>query len=214
MKLFYAPASPFARKARLLIRELGLSSIEEIAVNPFERPPALVTLNPLSKVPTLVLDDGSALYDSQVICEFLAYQSGNSTLVPPSGLDRWQTLRRHALANGILDQAYNAAVEINRRPEHERSPDWINRWCMAIERGLVVIDREWPVWGESLTLAHVTTACLLSYLDLRLSALIEWRKQCPTLASWHAVFSARPSMLQTAPPPPDLAPVSCATGSQ
>jgi glutathione S-transferase len=207
MQLFFAPPSPFARKARLVIRERGLTGIEEIPVNPFDMPANLVAANPLSKVPTLILDDGSALYDSQVICEYLGSLGSGPALVPPTGADRWRVLRRHALADGILDQAFNTACEINRRPEHERSPDWIKRWCTAIDRGLGVLDLEIGEWGDSVTLAHIGAACMLSYLDLRLSALVEWRGRHANLARWHTAFAQRASMLATVPPTAGMTPV-------
>jgi glutathione S-transferase len=200
MKLFYAPQSPFARKARITIRELALPGIEEIAVNPFETPAALLATNPLSKVPTLVLDDGSALYDSPVICEYLASLGSQPAFLPASGPARWTVLRRHALADGLLDAAFNIACETMRRPEHERSPDWIRRWLTAIERGLDVLELEAASFGNSITLAHVVTACLLTYLDLRLSDRLDWRLRCPALARWHAEFSLRPSLQATVPP--------------
>jgi glutathione S-transferase len=207
MQLFYAPQSPFARKARLVIRELGLTGIDEIAVNPFDVPAELVAVNPLSKVPALILDDGTALYDSQVICEYLGSMSGGSVILPATGSERWQVLRRHALADGVLDQAFNTACEINRRPEHERSPDWIKRWCAAIERGLGILDAEINTWGREVTLAHIGAACMLSYLDLRLSALVDWRSRYGNLVRWHAAFAERPSMQATVPPSAGMMPV-------
>jgi glutathione S-transferase len=206
MKLFYAPPSPFARKARITIRELGLSNIDEIAVNPFEMPAELVAANPLSKVPTLVLDDGSALYDSQVICEYLGSMAGSPRLVPSSGAERWQVLRRHALADGLLDQAFNTACEILRRPEAERSPQWIQRWCTAVDRGLQVLNAEIGTWPVDVTLAHIGTACLLSYLDLRLATLVDWRGRYSNLVRWHTAFCDRPSMRATEPPAVGMAP--------
>lgn len=200
MKLFYAAQSPFARKARIVIRELALPGIEEIAVNPFETPAPLLAANPLSKVPTLVMDDGSALYDSQVICEYLASLGSQPAFLPASGSARWIVLRRHALADGLLDAAFNIACETLRRPEHERSADWIRRWLTAIERGLDALESEIPSFGSGVTLAHVVTASLLTYLDLRLSAQLDWRLRCPALARWHAEFSTRPSLLATVPP--------------
>lgn len=197
MKLFYAPPSPFARKARVALRERGLTGIEEIPVNPFELPPSLVAVNALSKVPTLVLDDGTSLHDSQVICEYLGTQGQGAELVPASGPARWTVLRRHALADGILDAAFNLNCEINRRPEHERSPDWIRRWCAAIERGLAALNGEIGAFGNEVTLAHIGAASMLSYLDLRLPALIDWRSRFAELVQWQGRFAERPSMRDT-----------------
>lgn len=199
MKLIYANPSPYARKVRLTIAEKGLTGIEEIAANPFELPPALVAANPLSKVPALILDDGSALYDSPVICEYLDTLSEMPRLLPAMGTERWQVLRRQALCDGILDATFNISCEINRRPENERSSGWVDRWCEAIRRGLAVLDGEIDQFGEAITLAHIAAGAALSYLDLRAPALIDWRAGHPRLALWHRVFEQRPSMMTTRP---------------
>lgn len=200
MKLIYAHASPYARKVRVLIAEKMLHGIEQIATNPFDLPPTLLQANPLSKVPALVLADGPALYDSPVICEYLDGLRSPYEFIPSTGPARWTVLRRHALCDGILDAAFSIACEINRRPENERSQSWIDRWCAAIERSLVVLDGEIDDFGQNLTLAHIAAGCTLSYLDLRVAHLIDWRRGYPRLARWHAAFAARPSMQTTAPP--------------
>jgi glutathione S-transferase len=197
MKLYFAPPSPFARKARIALRELNLAGlIEEIPVNPFEVPAGLVAANPLSKVPTLILDDGTSLYDSHVICEYLG-ALGARPLVPVAGPARWAVLRRHALADGALEAAFNIACEINRRPEHERSPAWLRRWCEAIERSLEVLNGEIGSFGNDVTLAHIGAASMLSYLDLRLAMLVDWRGRFAELVRWHDDFAERPSMQET-----------------
>lgn len=134
MILFYSPTSPFARKVRVLIAERQLTAIELVAASPFDAPSALTGANPLSKVPALVRDDGTALYDSPVICEFLDDCGGGERLLPPSGEARWDMLRRQALADGMMDTTLALALEVNRRPEHERSPDWIAHWVRTLAR--------------------------------------------------------------------------------
>lgn len=199
MKLIYANPSPYARKVRLTILEKGLTGIEPIAVNPFDLPPALIAANPLSKVPALILVDGNVLYDSPVICEYLDTLAESPRLLPQEGAQRWQVLRRQALCDGILDATFNISCEINRRPENERSPDWIGRWCEAIRRSLVVLEGEIGDFGEAMTLAHIAAGCALSYLDLRVSTLIDWRIAHPHLAVWYRKFELRPSMMATRP---------------
>ena len=199
MKLIYANPSPYARKVRLTILEKGLAGIEQITVNPFELPPALLAANPLSKVPALILDDGGALYDSPVICEYLDTLSEMPRLLPAAGVERWQVLRRQALCDGILDATFSIACEINRRPENERSPGWVDRWCETIRRGLAVLEGEIDSFGEAITLAHIAAGCALSYLDLRAATLIDWRAAHPRLALWHHDFDLRPSMKVTRP---------------
>jgi len=197
MKLYYAPTSPYARKVRVAIAEKGLMGIEQIAVTPFDLPPDLLAANPLSKVPALVLADGTALYDSPVICEYLDTLGTPNQLIPRTGQPRWTTLTRHALADGILDATFSIAIEINRRPEHERSPSWISRWTDAINRSLSVLESDSASFDTAISLAHIGAGCALAYLDLRVSTLVDWRKGHPKLAAWQAVFAERPSMKST-----------------
>lgn len=199
MKLFYAAVSPFSRKARIVIAEKELAGIELIAVSPFDSPADLVDVNPLSKVPALVRDDESVLFDSPVICEFLDHIGGGPRLLPAAGHDRWTVLRRQALTDGMMDATFSIACEINRRSENERSQDWIDRWLSAIRRSLRVLEDDISQFGTELTLAHVGAGCALSYLDLRASKLIDWRGDFPLLARWYFAFSERPSMVDTRP---------------
>lgn len=199
MKLFYADLSPYARKVRVTIAEKGLGDrVEMTSVNPYEIPEELNVANPLCKVPTLVTDSGDALYDSAVICEYLDNEAGGAPLIP-EGAARFDMLRRHALANGIIDAAFNVACEINRRDEGERSPKWIKHWVAAISRGVDQLDREIGEWPQALDLAHITAGCALSYLDIRLSNQLDWRAGHPALTAWHEDFAARPSMVASQP---------------
>jgi glutathione S-transferase len=197
MKLLYAGPSPYSRKVRIAIAERQLAGIEQIAVSPFELPAALVAANPLSKVPALMLDGGTALYDSPVICEYLDSLGEAPRLIPAQGPERWTTLRRQALADGILDATFAIACETMRRPENERSQAWINRWQIVIGRGLDAIEVEVVNFGPTLTLAHVSVACVCDYVDLRARSLIDWRDGHPQLARWFTEFDKRPSMQST-----------------
>ena len=199
MKLFYADLSPYARKVRVTIAEKGLGGrVEMVSVNPYEIPEALNAANPLCKVPTLVTDSGDALYDSAVICEYLDGEGAEPPLIP-AGAARFDMLRRHALANGVIDAAFNVSSEINRRDEGERSPKWIKHWLAAISRSVHQLDREIGDWPQDLDLAHITAGCALSYLDIRLSKQLDWRAGQPALAAWHEAFAARPSMVSSQP---------------
>ncbi|OQW44984.1 MAG: hypothetical protein A4S16_02270 [Proteobacteria bacterium SG_bin6] len=142
IKLYYAPPSPFARRVRVLIAEKRLAGIDQEAVNPFDLPPARVAANPLSKVPALVRDDGSVLFDSAVICEFLDQLDSESRLIPAPGTDRWTVLRRQALADGLMDTTLSLAIEVNCRSENEQSPRWIARRCTTIRRTADTLEAE------------------------------------------------------------------------
>ncbi len=199
MKLLFAPASPYARKVRVTIAEKALMGIELVPVRPFESPAVLLAANPLGKVPALLLEDGSALYDSSVICEYLDTLSGAAPLVPPSGPGRWTVLRRRALTDGMMDATFSIACEITRRPAHERSQSWIDRWRATLDRSLDVLDREIASYGSDISLAHIGAGCALAYLDLRASSLIEWRANRANIEAWFSDFEKRPSMISTRP---------------
>lgn len=198
MKLFYSKTSPYSRKVRLTILEKGLKDqVEPVLCNPFEEASTLKSVNPLGKVPVLVLDDGDVLYDSPVICAYLDGQSTHKPLLPEGGMALWRVRRCEALADGILDAAYNVVME-RRRPDGERSLDWIRRWTDEITCALPAMETELADLGDRLTLAHLAFAAALGYLEFRLPEL-EWRHNCPASAAWYDVFRTRVSMLETQP---------------
>jgi glutathione S-transferase len=197
LKLFYSSVSPYARKVRVLVAEKGIESrITLQSCQPFERPVDLMAFNPLSKVPCLVLEDGTALYDSPFICEYLDQLSAPG-LVPPSGRARWLTLGRQALADGILDAGTSIRLE-NQRAETERSPVWITRQTEVIDRSLNAFEGAIASFGETLTVAHIALGCALGWLDFRMPTR-DWRKERPQLSHWFSQISARPSMIATKP---------------
>lgn len=197
MKLIYAGPSPYSRKVRVVIAEKGLGDeIQFTACNPFEDAPDLRAANPLGKVPVLVLDDGTVLFDSPIICEYLD-GLGNGHRLLPEGVPGWTVRRRHALADGLLDAAFNIVIE-RRRPESERSASWIERWGGAIDRVLARVDAEVGDLGAEPTLAHIAFGCALGYLDFRLPDR-PWRDKNPKAAAWFSKFSERPSMAATKP---------------
>ena len=202
MELFYADLSPYARKARAVIHEKGLAGrVTLTAVNPYEIPERLNAANPLCKVPTLVLDDGSALFDSPVICEYLDVTGTGPRLLPAAGDERFDVLRRTALADGILDAAFNVACEVHRREEGERSQKWIQHWLAAIARSLDAVEAAIDDWPAEPDLAHLTLGCALGYLDIRLVGLLDWREGRPRTSAWYEAFARRPSMVESAPRP-------------
>ena len=198
MKLFYADASPYARKARVTVAEKGLDAeIDFVSCNPFDEAASLRAANPLSKVPTLLLNDGAVLYDSPVICEYLDSLAPTPRLYPASGEARWIALRRQALADGVLDAAFAVVVE-GRRAEGERSPSWVARWTTAIEHGLDAIEGEVDALPAAIDIAQIGFGAALGYLDLRLPDLA-WRARRPRAAAWFSAFAERPSMVATRP---------------
>jgi glutathione S-transferase len=199
MQLIYAKPSPYSRKVRVTVLEKGVADrVEEIIASPMEDPAVLLAANPLGKVPALRLDDGQCLYDSWVICEYLDSLAPAPRLIP-DGAERFAVLRRAALADGVLDAAVTARLELL-RPEALRWAPWTDRQRRAIERGLAVMEQDVAALGPALTLAHIEFAFTLEYLDFRLPDLA-WRAGHPALAAWLGAFSQRPSMLATVPQP-------------
>ena len=195
MQLYYHPISPFVRKVLVTAMENGLTDrIETVMADTQDE--ALRRINPLSKIPALVLDDGEALYDSRVICEYLD-ALGTGALLPAAGPDRWQARRLEALGDGISDAVFRIAME-NRRPEADRHADVIDRQGRAVAAGLAEAER--LVDPLRFTIGEAALACAIGYRDLRLAE--DWRAVHPRLAAWYDAVRQRPSLALTAPPAP------------
>ena len=200
MLLRHSHTSPYVRKVAVLLHEVGLD--EQVAfetIDGWSEPDLLTDDNPLSMVPTLVLDEGTSLYDSPVICEYLDQAHDGPRMIPENGDARWQVLREQALADGILDCAILIFMETLKRPAEKRWDWWIELKQRAILRSLNVLERQVDTLVGRVDLGTISTAVALSYLDLR-GAVGEWRGGRDRLAAWHAEFAARPSMTKTAPP--------------
>lgn len=198
MKLLFTPRSPFVRKVRVVLIETGLhKSIEFIEVN-LEKPlPELGRQNPLGKVPTLVRDDGISLFDSPIICEYLDSLHGGPKLYP-TGDARWIALRHLALADGILDALTGRRHEA-RRPDGERSAEYMAKQKGKSDQGLAVLEGETDRLAGPITIGQITVGCCLGYLDFRF-ANEPWRAGHPKLARWFEAFAKRSSMVETTPP--------------
>jgi len=198
MRLLFAPPSAYSRKVRVVAREKNLHEhIEEILSNPYENPTDLHRANALGKIPSLILDDGSALYDSPVICEYLDALNASPGLIPTAGDERWRVLRTQALADGLLDAAVLIAQE-KRRAAAEQSPSAIARWNAVIDRALSVMPGQLAALPAAINLGQIACACALGYLDFRQPER-DWRGTAPELAAFFAEFSRRPSMQSTQP---------------
>ena len=199
MKLYYSATSPYARKVRVLIMEQGLKeAVELVRADPMAENAATRIGNPLSKIPALELDDGTYLFDSPVICEYLDHQASGEPLLPVDGARRWSVLKAQALGDGILDAALSLVME-SRRPEEQQSDFWQARWTSAIHRGVDDIAEDIRANGDSFDLGRITYACTLGYLDFRLPDL-DWRAPHPGLAGWFTEISRRESFVLTVPP--------------
>lgn len=200
MRLWHNPASPFARKVRIISRETGLAeSIEEvsIAVSPVKPHADLARENPLVKIPALSTPQDGTLYDSDVICEYLDSLRGGK-FFPKSGPERWRALRLQALGDGILEASVLMRYENAVRPQELRWGDWIAGQFGKVRGGLDALERECAGWGERFAIGETTAACVLGYLDFRFPDE-KWRATRPGLGKWFEKISQRPSVKATVP---------------
>lgn len=202
MRLLYAPTSPYVRKVMVSAHLLGLADrIEwlDSAAHPIERDTRIAAHNPMAKVPTLILADGCALYDSRVICEYL------DSLVPAYGLFpktepvKWRALTRQALGDGLLDAALLARYERSARPADKQWDAWRDSQLVKVGACLDVIEQQAESLAtRGLTIGEVTLACGLGYLDFRFADL-GWRTTHPKAAHWNSQVQALPALQVTLP---------------
>jgi glutathione S-transferase len=198
MKLHWSPKSPYVRKVMVCAHELGVSDeLELVRSVAMMRTPnaAIMAHNPLSKIPTLVREDGSVLFDSAVICEYLNERAGGA-LFPPGGDVRWNALRWHAFGDGLLDAL------ILWRNEREREVPLqvlLDAFDLKTRTSLEMLDTEVRSLQEAqLSIGQVTLGCALGYLDYRFDTL-DWRAIAPALSAWFETLRVRPSFAATEP---------------
>lgn len=198
LTLHWSPKSPYVRKVMVVAHELGLvpqlALVRSVAAM-LKPNPAIMAVNPLSKIPTLVREDGSVLFDSVVICEYLNARGGGD-LFPTEGEARWQALRWHAFGDGLLDAL------ILWRNERERTaalPALLEAFELKTRSSLALLESEVPALEAApLSIGTLTLGCALGYLDYRFDTL-GWRSLAPRLAAWHARLCERPSFRATEP---------------
>jgi glutathione S-transferase len=199
VKLYHNKMSPFARKVMMVAHEAGIvSSLELINVETLAQPEGLLAANPLSKIPCLVPDDGSPLFDSRVICEYVDLRFNGGRLFPSAPEERIPAMRWQALADGIMDAAVLYRYELL-RPEGQRSPEWIERQQGKIGRGVDILEGEVEgLDAAPFSIAQLAIAAALGYLDLRFEGL-RWRENRPKLTSWYGRMRERRSIGLTDP---------------
>jgi glutathione S-transferase len=184
--LRYSPASPYARKIRIAADILGLTNRIEIAGVDLSDPADSIRVqNPLGKIPALVLEDGSSLYDSRVIAEYLDWLAGGGKLFPSDPALRFAALRLQALGDGINDAALLVRYEQTARPESMRHAPSLELQQGKIDRGLAALEAEPP--AGPVNIGHIAVATALGYLDLRFEGA--WRAKYPRLVAWLDAFS-------------------------
>lgn len=200
MKLLGTPTSPYVRKARVVLAEKKID-FEWVIDSPNNADSSVPQYNPLARVPVLVLDDETAVFDSPVIVEYLDNLAPNNKLFPAASRERIEVKRWEALADGLLDAAVGIRLELQ-RAEHQRSDSWMARERAVIDATLAMMSRElgdnhWCM-GTPFTFADVAVGCALGYLDFRF-ADIDWRAAHPNLGRLHEQLMQRPSFADTLP---------------
>lgn len=201
MKLYASYTSPYARKVRIALAEKKIEC-ELVEESPWTADTTVPQYNPLGKVPVLLMDDGTALYDSRVIVEYLDTVSPVSRLIPEPSRQRIAVKRWEALADGICDAAITIVLEA-KRPAKQQSREWIDRHRRKMDLGVRELaselgDKAWCN-GEAYSLADIAAGCALGYLDLRHPAF-DWRTEYPNLVKLADKLAKRPSFAETAPP--------------
>lgn len=196
MKLAHSPASPYVRKVNACAIARGIAGqIERWTVPTTD--PALLELNPLSKVPTLVTDDGMRLYDSPVICEYLDSIGSAPRLFPAAGPARWKAICQQALGDGILDATQPRRREVA-LPQDEGRKAYIELQQGKVKRALAELEKDADSLGDLTTIGEITIGCALGYLDFRF-AYEPWRPGHPKLEAWYARVSKLPPLAETVP---------------
>lgn len=205
MRLLYTLTSPFARKCRIVVREKGLAGrVQEVLTDPYANDPALVAANPIVQVPALVDDDGSVFTDSPILCAYLDEIGEGPRLLPAAGPEHWRVRRLAALADGALEMGVKLLLE-KRRPEHERSPSWMERWRAGLFRALDAVEAAIPAGqgadmgpGMGADMAGITIATAATWLDFRHPDL-DCRSGRPGIAALQTQLEARDSFKTTTP---------------
>ena len=182
----------------MLIREQGLTQrILEVDAMPLDNPEALLTANPLGKVPALIRDDATPLFDSPLICEYID-SLDEDRWIPKSGAARWRVLRFQALADGMLDLTVGRRIELT-RPDDKQHAYWVERQEAGIARSIDLLESEADKFAGAFDLGAMAIAVALGYLDFRYPES-NWREGHDRLAAFYEKWAERPSFQTTQPP--------------
>lgn len=202
MQLFDNPASPFCRKVKVVLHETGqIDDVEMLFAigHPIAQAEMPTDHNPLGKIPALLPENGKAIYDSPVICRYVAERGGDAgaALYPADHL--WDSLTLEATADGIMDAALLIVYESRCRPAEIRYKDWTDSQWDKIVRALKSLESRWmDHLNGPLDIGQIAVGCALGYLDFRHNDR-NWRAIAPQLAAWDATFAERPAMQATRP---------------
>ncbi len=190
MILRTAPASPFGRKVKLAVDILGLTGDVRVELADTTNPNEPIRKqNPLGKIPALILDDGTALYDSRVILEYLDHRAGGGKIIPSDAARRFPALRLQALCDGVLDAAILHVYEGRWRAADKHEPKWLDHQAGKMARALAALEAAPPGLDPTPNVGQIALACALGYLDLRFGGA--WRTDHPKLVAWLDRFAAK-----------------------
>ncbi len=199
MKLIYSPASPYVRKTHVTLLETGQAddvALTRVKTTALATAAEAASANPLGKIPALVRPDGPAIYDSRVICRFLAARAG-ADLYPEERL--WDVLTLEATADGILDSAVSMVYEHRLRPEDMVFDGWVEAQWGKVEGALDALNARWMSHlNGPFDMGQIAVGCALGYLDFR-HEVRNWRHGRDDLSAWYAAFAQRDSMAATQP---------------
>lgn len=189
-----SPASPFGRKVKIAASVLGLTDRISIDMADTTNPEDTIRVqNPLGKIPALILEDGTVLYDSRVIVEYLDFVAGGGRIIP-ADMSRFEILRLQAMADGMNDASILQVYEKRVRPEERRHPDWVAYQADKVARALSALEAAPPrmISRPNVNIGEIALACALGYLDLRFKGT--WRSACPHLEAWLGSFETHVPM--------------------
>lgn len=190
MILRTSPPSPFGRKVLLAASLLGLSQDIKIEkADPSDAADTLRGQNPVGKIPVLILDDGTTLFDSRVILEYLDHRAGGGKIVPAEPVARFAALRLQALADGVTDASLLVLYEGRFRAAERHEPKWLDYQNEKIRRGFAALEASPPALDPMPNVGQIALACLLGHRDLRFKGA--WREGHPKLVAWLDAFAAR-----------------------
>jgi glutathione S-transferase len=197
MKLLYQTHSPYARKVLVMAHEAGIADRLDVVhheTSPTRRNETVYAANPLGKVPVLICDDGVALFDSIVICEYLDGLHDGPRLIPAEGRERFLALRLQAIAQGILDAGISVRWDVERRPAALRWQAMADGQTEKLMAAYDFVEREVDLEGPP-DIGKIALATALSWIDFR--DLPGLNQDHPRLSRWSHAFGQRPSMTAT-----------------
>ena len=200
LTLRHSPASPFVRKVRIAASLLGVD--RDIALENADTMSLSDTVrqqNPLGKIPALILEDGTTLFDSRVILDYLDHRAGGGRIIPKDGAARFQALRLQALADGIMDASILLIYESRWRAAEKHEAKWTDHQAGKVERSLAAMEAAPPALGSPPNVGDIALACALGYRDFRFNGT--WRKDHPRLVAWLDGFAAKVPAFATTKPP-------------